>query len=356
VRAARLHAPRDVRLEDVPTPSLAPGEVLVRVRAVAICASDCRMYWDGHAGGVIPDHPMVQGHEFSGDVVEVGEGVTDPRVGSRVAVEPSWSCGSCDMCRRGLPNLCRHIVFPSFPQRDGALAEYIACPAHATYPLPDSVSYIEGALIEPLGVGLHAVRLADPQPGDRLCILGAGAIGTSVLLCARLRGVGSVAVVEPVPGRRNLATRLGAEPVVATAEELIALTRVPSPIGRGVPEGRGEGAVLFEADIAFECAGEGIAIEQALHLARPAGKVMVVGIPHPERISFEASIPRRKELTLVFTRRSRDTLAESVDLVACGRVDLKSFPVRTYPLDQAAEAIEATAARPGDMLRAVVRP
>jgi len=336
LRAARLHGPRDVRLEDVPVPALAPGEVLVRVRAVSICASDCRMYWDGHAGGVIPDHPMIQGHEFSGDVVEAGEGVTEPRIGSRVAIEPSWGCGSCDMCRRGLPNLCRHIVFPSFPQRDGALAEYIACPADATYPLPDSISYIEGALIEPFGVGLHAVRLADPQPGDRLCILGAGAIGLSVLLCARLRGVSSIAVVEPVPGRREWPQRLGAEPVVATADELIDAE--------------------FDADIVLECAGEGLAIEQALHLARPAGKVMVVGIPHPERISFEASIPRRKELTLIFTRRSRDTLAESVDLVASGRIDLKSFPVRTYSLDQAAEAIEATAERRGDMLRAVVMP
>jgi L-iditol 2-dehydrogenase len=336
VRAARLHGPRDVRIEEVPAPEPAAGEVLLRVRAVSICGSDCRMYWDGHAGGVIPDHPMIQGHEFAGDVVALGEGVTRPPVGTRVAVDPSWECGHCDMCERGLPNLCRHIVFPSFPQRDGALAEYIACPARATYPIPDSVSYVEGALIEPLGVGLHAVRLADPQPSDRLCILGAGAIGVSVLLCAQLRGVGEIAVFEPVAGRRESARRLG------------ALTPGPSP--------RGRGETAYEADIVFECAGEGAAIEEALYLARPAGKVVVVGIPHPERISFEAQIARRKELTVIFTRRSRDTLGECVELVASGRIDLKAFPIRTYPLEAAAEAIEATAARPGDMVRAVVLP
>ena len=363
MRAARLHGPRDVRLDEVPAPVPGPGEVLIRVRAVSICASDCRMYWDGHAGGVLPDHPMIQGHEFSGDVVALGEGVTEPPIGTRVAVEPSWNCGACDMCRRSLPNLCRNIIFPSFPQRDGALAEYVACPARATCPLPQHVSYIEGALVEPLGVGLHAVRLADPQPDDRVLILGAGAIGMGVLLCAQVRGVKRIAVVEPIKGRREWPKRLGAEPVVASAEALTPPFGHPSPSGRGdggegskgkgVPEGRGEG---YEADIVFECAGEGTAIQQALDLARPAGKVMVVGIPHPERVCLDASIPRRKELTVIFTRRSRDTLEEAVSLIASGQIDLSAFPVREYRLDQTVEAIEATAARPGDMLRAVVRP
>ncbi len=350
MRAARLHGPRDVRLDEVPAPEPGPGEVLLRVRAVSICASDCRMYWDGHAGGVIPDHPMIQGHEFSGDVVALGEDVSVPPVDTRVAVEPSWNCGACDMCRRGLPNLCRNIVFPSFPQRDGALAEYIACPARATCPLPEHVSYIEGALVEPFGVGLHAVRLADPQPGDRVLILGAGAIGMSVLLCAQVRGVKRIAVVEPVEGRREWPKRLGANPVVESADALTPPFGHPSPIGRGVG---GEG---YEADIVFECAGEEMAIQEALRLARPAGKVMVVGIPHPERVCLDANIPRRKELTVIFTRRSRDTLEEAVCLIASGQIDLRAFPVREYRLDQTVEAIEATAERRGDMLRAVVKP
>ncbi|MGQ9733140.1 MAG: zinc-dependent alcohol dehydrogenase [Candidatus Zipacnadales bacterium] len=335
LKAARLHGPLDVRIEEVPVPEPAPGEVLLRVRAVAICASDCRMYWDGHAGGVIPEVPISQGHEFAGDVVALGEGVRHPAIGTRVAVDPSWHCGKCDMCRRGYTNICRHIVFPSFPPRDGALAEYIACPAHATYPLPDSVSYIAGALAEPLGVGIHAVRLANAQPEHTLTILGAGAIGVCTLLYARWQGIEQIKVVEPITGRRDYVRRLGVEGVGSYQTLLEA---------------------GFEADLVFECAGEGAAIEQALHLAKPAGKVIVVGIPHPERISFEANIPRRRELTLIFSRRSRNTLEEAISLVASGQIDLTSLPIRIFTLAETAAAIEATASRPPDMLRAVVIP
>jgi L-iditol 2-dehydrogenase len=188
------------------------------------------------------------------------------------------------------------------------------------------MSYIEGALAEPLGVALHAVRLAQPRPEDEMIVLGAGIIGVCVLQVLRVRGVSRIGVVEPIEERRRFA------------------------------EGSGSHHRLREADVVFECAGEGAAIEEALALARPAGKVIVVGIPHPERISFEANVPRRKELTLIFSRRSRDTLAEAIDLVATGAVDLRSIPIRQFSLDQAAEAIALTASRPGDMLRAVVLP
>jgi L-iditol 2-dehydrogenase len=336
LRAARLHGPGDVRLDEVPVPEPAAGEVLVRVRAVLICASDVRMYWDGHAGGVVPEEPISQGHEFSGDIAALGEGVAEPAAGTRVAVEPSWHCGECDMCLSGHENICRHIVFPSFPPRNGALAEYIACPAGAVYPIPPSATYVEGALLEPLGVAIHAVRLARLEPTHAVAILGAGAIGVCTLLYAKQMGVERITVVEPVDGRREWVRRHGAGSVAASARELIDAG--------------------WEADIVFECAGEGAAVEDALHLAKPAGKVIVVGIPHPERISFEANIPRRKELTIIFSRRSRDTLPEAVELAASGRIDLSVIPIRRFTLDQTAEAIGATASRPGDMLRAAVLP
>jgi len=336
MKAARLHSPRDVRVDEVPTPQAGPGEVLVRVRTVSICPSDLRLYQDGHASGVVPDHPMIQGHEFSGDVAALGEGVDSPPVGTRVAVEPSWHCGKCDLCRRGLVNLCRNIVFPSFPQRDGALAEYIACPAFSVYPLPENISYVEGALMEPLGVGLHAVRLASHSPDDRLVFLGAGAVGMCTMLVARAKGAQHIAVVEPLEGRRVWPQEVGAEPVVGSFQELL---------DQGV-----------EGDVVFECSGESTAVEEAMRLARPAGKVVVVGIPHPDKVTFDSTVPRRKELTVIFARRSRHALAESVELVASGRVDLSRLPTRRFTLEQTAEAMEATAARPGDMLRAVVAP
>ncbi|MGC9317053.1 MAG: zinc-dependent alcohol dehydrogenase [Armatimonadota bacterium] len=336
MRAARLHAAKDMRIDEVPTPEAGPDEVLVRVRAVAICPSDLRLYHDGHASGVVPDHPMIQGHEFSGEIAALGEGVEGPPVGTRVAVEPSWHCGECDVCRAGHENLCRNIVFPSFPQRDGALAEYIACPAFSVQPLPDSVSDIEGALFEPLGVGIHAVRLSEVQPDDRVAILGAGTIGMCVMLVLQAKGVEQIAMVEPIEDRRTWPRELGAEPVVASHEELLEED--------------------YEGDIVFECSGDNDAVEQAMRLARPAGRVVVVGIPHPDQVTFDSTIPRRRQLTVVFSRRSRDTLEESVELIASGAIELGALPVREYTLEQTAEAMEATAARPGDMLRAVVIP
>lgn len=341
MRAARLHAARDVRLEEVPTPAPGPGEVLVRVRAVGICPSDWRLWDSGDAGGAPLTGPIIQGHEFSGDVAQVGAEVARKRTfaesaslapGDRVAVEPSWHCGRCDQCLRGRYNICRHVRFPSFPPTDGALAEYVACPAVNVVKLPRGVDYVTGALAEPLGVALHALRLAAPAPQERLLILGAGMIGLCVLQIARLRGLGEVTVIEPVAGRRALARRLGAAEVLAAPPDAGAL----------------------EADVVLECSGFSGAVEEALELASPGGKVVVVGIPHPETVTFEANRPRRKELTMIFTRRSCDTLQEALALLADGTVNLDATPVRRFSLEQVTEALEATAARPGDMLRAVV--
>ena len=246
------------------------------------------------------------------------------------------SCGRCDLCQAGLVNLCRRVIFPSYPQRDGALAEYIACPAHAVAPLPPGTSYAVGALIEPLGVGLHAVRLAQLAPQDRLLFLGAGAIGMCTLLCARAKGSLTMGVVEPLAERRAWPERLGCAPLVASWEELAE---------QGV-----------EGDVVFECSGDNRAVEQAMRLTRPGGKLVIVGIPHPDVVTFDSTIPRRRELTVIFARRSRFCLEESLELLSTGRVDLAALPTRDYPLEQTQQALDDTAARPGDMLRAIVRP
>jgi L-iditol 2-dehydrogenase len=335
VKAARLYGARDVRIEEIPMPEPGPGQVLVRVRAVSICPSDWRLYTDGHAGGVVPERPIIQGHEFSGDVSALGDGVTGLAVGMRVAVEPTWPCGDCDMCRGDRPHLCRRVVFPSFPPHDGALAEYIVCPAASVCPLPDNVGYAEGALVEPLGVAIHAVRLACLMPGETVAILGAGTIGICTLFLARMNGPKRVAIVEPVAARRVWPRQIGADPVVGTYRELLA-----------------QG---FEADVVFECSGDHDALGQATLLARPDGRIVVIGIPRDENITFDMSIARRRELTVIFSRRSKNTLVQAVELAASRRVDLKSLPVRRYSLEQTAKALES-AGQAGPALRALVEP
>ncbi len=339
MKAAFMFAPDDMRVIETDTPVPGPGQVLLAVRAVAICASDIHIFEDGHSSGTYPSGPLILGHEFSGDVAQLGPDVTGFSIGDRVACEPSWHCGSCDMCRSGLTNLCRNVIFPSFPDSPGAMADYIVVPASSLCKLPDSVTYEAGALVEPLGVALHAVRLSGLQEGQDVAVLGAGAIGMATVDCCRMFGARQIYVAEPLPGRRDFPAKLGAQ-VCASAVELQA---------------------LFEADdshppLAFEASGGATAFAETMPLVRAGGTAVIIGIPEPDEQVFSARVPRRKELTVQFSRRSRDTLDDCVSMVAESKVHVADYPTRKFPLDRAPEAMQAAMAREGDMIRAIVTP
>ena len=338
MKAARMFGVRDVRLVDSPAPELAPGEVLLRVRALAICASDLHLYGEGHSSGVYPTGQIILGHEFSGEVAALGEGVTGWEVGERVACEPSWHCSDCDMCHLGLTNLCRNIIFPSYPDRDGAMAEFINVPAFSLAKLPEGVDFIGGALAEPLGVALHAVRRSEITPGMKVAILGAGAIGLSILQMCKAFGAGEILVAEPNAGRRPAAERLGAK-VAASAKDLKAFF-----------------GSTDEPDLVFEAAGGDSTFREALDLVKPEGRVMVLGIPSLDEQCYSARVPRRKETTVMFCRRSRDTLHACLKMIADGRLDISAFPVKEYTLDQSSEALEDSIKREGEVVRAIVSP
>lgn len=338
MKAARMFGVRDVRVVESDEPALQPGEVLMRVRACAICASDLHMYEEGHSSGVYPSGPIILGHEFSGEIARIGEGVTGWSVGDRVACEPSWHCSECDMCQRGLTNLCRNIIFPSYPDRDGALAEFINVPAFSLATLPESVDFIGGALAEPLGVALHAVRRSDLEPGMKVAILGAGAIGLSILQMCRAFGAGEILVAEPLEGRWEAPERLGARVAPAAADLHRFFGKEDEP------------------DIVFEAAGGDHTFREALDLVRPEGRVMVLGIPSLDEQQYSARVPRRKETTVMFCRRSRDTLHECLEMISDGRLDASAYPVKTYSLAEAPEALEASGRREGAMVRAIVCP
>ncbi len=328
-----------MRVIETETPRPGSGEVLLAVRAVAICASDIHIFHDGHSSGTYPSGPLILGHEFSADVAELGPDVSGLCVGDRVACEPSWHCGKCDMCRRGLTNLCRHVIFPSFPDNPGAMAEYIAAPAWSLCELPGNVSYNAGALVEPLGVGLHAVRLSGLQEGEDVAILGAGAIGVATLDVCRLFGARNIFVAEPLPGRQAYPAKLGAE-VRGSAAEL---------------------EELFEADnshppVVFEASGGPTAFAECLPLVAPGGRALILGIPEPDEQCYSARVPRRKELTVQFCRRSRNTLEECVALVAEGKLHAEEYPVREFPLEEAPQAMQAAMDKQDDIMRAIVKP
>ena len=334
--AAKLTEKQHIEVVECPDPVPGPGQVLVRVHAVAICPSDVRIYNEGHAGGVVPEQPLTLGHEFSGVVEQVGERVTEVAPGDRVAVEPSWHCGTCDLCARGLFNICRDIVFPSFPPTDGAMAELIACPAHSVARLPASVSFTDGALLEPLGVSVHAVRLAESPTDQSAAVLGAGVIGLGILQTLLAYGVPHVCLAEPREARRRLATALGAVSAAPNARDLAEAG--PGP------------AVVFEA------AGEVEAIQEAMQLVAPGGRVVVVGIPKEEQFVLDAPTPRRKELALVFVRRSRNALPEALRLVGEGQVTFANYPTLVLPLPKADQALALAAQDMGEYVRIIVNP
>lgn len=341
MRSLRLHGPRDLRLHDEPIPEPKAGEVQIQIKSVGICASDLHYYRDGRIGATSITEPMVIGHEASGVITALGEGVTGIEVGTRVAIEPAKPCMECEFCKVGYYNVCPGIPFFGTPPTDGCLCDYITWPANLVLPIPDSLSFDDAAMVEPLAVGAYAIELADPKQDDVVVVLGAGAIGLSVLQAAKVVGVEEVIVLEPVKSRREVAEQLGTPEVFDPRssnieEEVLRLTN-----GRG-------------ADIVIECAGDENAVRDASRLARVLGKVIIVGIPDGDDYPFDASAARRKQLTAIFVRRSNLTTEKAIEWVNNGEVDVAVYATHHFPLEQTAEAMELAIAKEDWVIRAVV--
>ena len=316
MKVARLHGQGDVRLHDEPAPTPPPGEEIVRVTSVGICGSDLHWFAEGGIGDSGLESPLVLGHEFAG--------ITS--AGRRVAVDPAVPCLSCEFCLEGNPNLCDRMRFAGHTGQDGGMREQIAWPARCLFPLPDSLSDDDGAMLEPLGVALHAVDLGKVRSGDLVGVFGCGPIGLLVLQAARVAGAAEVLVTEPLAHRMSAARRLGA---------------VPWTTGQRV-------------DVAFECAGEAAAVDDAIQAVRPGGRVILAGIPADDRTSFPASVARRKGLTIKISRRMKHTYPRATMLVERGLIDVRSLVSHRFPLSRIPEAFAVAHSREG--LKVVVDP
>lgn len=306
-----------------------PGQSLVRVTAVGICGSDLHWYRSAGIGDSDLVRPLVIGHEFAGVIAN------GPRRGERVAVDPAVPCESCEVCATGAGNLCPGILFAGHGTEDGALREYLAWPTRMLHPLPDSITDVEGALLEPLGVALYALDLVRPPTGGSVAVVGCGPIGLLVVQLARLAGARQVVAVDPLAHRREAALRLGADHAVAASASWDQLT------GLGV-------------DVAYEVAGNDEAVHSALRALRPAGRLVMVGIPDDDHTAFQASLARRKGITIHLVRRMHGVYPRVINLVAQRRVDVASLATATYPLAQVDEAFEVAVSRRG--IKTLVTP
>jgi L-iditol 2-dehydrogenase len=327
--AIRLHGPSDLRMEIVPfSPTLAPDEVLLRVAATGVCGSDLHPYETGSIGSTVLKQPLVLGHEFSGVVEQIGSRVEDLSVGARVAVDPAWVCGECRECRNGNPNMCRKQRFCGLAPDDGSLRERLVAPARFCHPIADTMSDAAAALLEPLGIALHATDLARIRVGSTVAILGAGPIGLCLAQTTRVAGAGTVWISDPLEYRQRFAAKFGAQPLPANAE----------------------------ADVVIEAAWARESVQQAMEIARPGGTVVLVGIPFEDSVTFSHSVARRKGLTILMSRRMKNTYPRAIALVESGKVDVESLITHRFSLADTPEAFRMNAKYEGEVVKIIVEP
>ena len=335
-QAAVLYAPHDIRLEERPMPQVGPHDVLVEVKAVGVCGSDVHYYEHGRIGTYVVRQPLILGHETAGVIVDVGTDVPQSRVGERVAIEPGIPDGTCEQCRAGHYNLCPNVRFFGTPPIDGSFANYVTVPTHFAYTLPDNMSNEEGAMIEPLSVGLWACRKARLRGGDHVLITGAGPIGLLAMKVAFALGVAKVTITDVFPQRLAIAQRLGATQIINVAEQPLAQADI-------------------QADVLLECSGQQQALLEGIRSLHPAGVAVVVGMNAGEELLVPMSFIQNREITVTGTFRYANTYADAIALVASGRIDVRSLVTGRYPLEAAEQALQATKQDPTN-IKSIVAP
>jgi len=348
MQAARLHGPADLRVERVPRPGPpGPGEALLRVKVTGICGSDLHSYQDAKIGDRAVTSPLILGHEFAGVVLETGpdamDGNNQPlKPGTRVAVDPAMPCHHCDLCEQGHPNLCRHLHFCSNHPYNGSLSQWMLMPARCCFPIPKSMSDIEGALLEPLGVAIHTVDLAKVSAARSVAIVGAGSIGLLIQQVAKLSGGDPIFVSDKFPWRLKVARQHGAIAINCDHED---------PVARVLKETAGRGV-----DVVIEAAWATESVQQAAEMAALGGRVVLVGIPAAsgDRLTMKPSTARRKGLTVKFCRRMKHTYPRAIQMVERGLVDFRGFVSHRFPLSRADEAFALNAAYRDRVVKTII--
>jgi len=347
MRAVRLHGPADMRVETVRHPGPPErGQVLLRVTAVGICGSDLHTYSDGGIGDARLKDPFILGHEFAGVVEAAGPEALDGnfqplRPGTRVAVDPAQPCGHCELCEQGHPNLCENLHFcGQVPDDHGALCEWIRVPARTCFPVPESIDDVGAALLETLGVAIHATDLARIRVGDSVAIIGAGPVGLCILQTVKLAGADPIFVTDKLPWRCELARRFGA--TVIEAEQVDAVQAI-----RQATSGRG-------VDVAIEAAWCDESAQQAAEMLRLGGRLVIVGIPGDDKLEFKHGTVRRKGLTIRICRRMKHAYPRAIRLAAGRAVDLHSLISHRFSLDQAPQAFAMNAEYRDGVVKAVI--
>lgn len=324
----------------IPTPKA--NEVLVKLEYVGICGSDMHYYETGAIGDYVVEPPFVLGHEPGGVVVEVGADVTHLKVGDRVALEPGKTCGHCEFCKTGRYNLCPDVVFFATPPVDGVFQEYVAHEADLCFKLPDNVSTLEGALIEPLAVGFHAANQGGAHAGQTAVVMGAGCIGLVSMMALKAEGVSNVYVVDIMDKRLEKALELGADHVINGKDE-DAVEAVMK-----LTEGKG-------CDLVIETAGTEFTSRQCVKMTKKGATIVLVGYSKTGEITLPMSLALDKELTFKTVFRYRHIYPMAIEAVAAGKVNLKGIVTNIFDFDDIQNAMDRSISDKANIVKAVVQ-
>jgi L-iditol 2-dehydrogenase len=333
---------RHLEIAEAATPVLGNDEVLIRVAACGVCGSDVHGY-DGSSGRRIP--PIVMGHEAAGTIAAVGPGVKDITAAERVTFDSTIYCGACAPCLRGDVNLCdqRQVLGVSCSEyrRAGAFAEYVAVPARIVHRLPETISFVEAAMLEAVAVAIHAVSLADPPTGGTALVIGAGTIGLLVLQSLRVAGCTRVFVADIDPTRLKLANDLGATAVLSASSD---------PVGQVFDLTGGTGV-----DLAVEAVGRNETVGVAIGGVRKGGTVVLVG-----NVSPDVNLPLQRVVTrqirLQGSCASAGEYPRAIELMAKGAIQVKPLITAIAPLDQGPQWFERLYAREPNLMKVVLTP
>lgn len=325
---------------DIPQPG--KGELQIRLEYVGICGSDLHFYKEGRLANWILDGPLALGHEPGGVVTAIGEGVEGFQKGDKVSIEPAVPCGQCEECRKGLYNLCRNIKMLAIPQeKDGVNAEYCIHNASMCYKLPEQMSTLEGAMIEPLAVGIHGTELSNAKVGESAFILGSGCIGLCTLLALKARGVTEIYVADIMDLRLAKAKELGAVRVFNSKKEDIEEFIKTLP-GGGV-------------DHVYECAGNRVTTLQTCRLIRRGGKVTLTGVSPEPVLELDIAALNAMEGTIYSVYRYRNLWPKAINAVASGKIPVKEIVSHEFDFCDCIEAVEYSLEHKEEVIKAVIK-
>jgi len=341
--AAVLNKPLDIEVKKVPVPVPKENEALVKVRCIGICGSDVHYYEHGRIGRFVVEAPLILGHELAGEVVEVGAKVKNVAVGDRVAVEPGVTCGTCAYCKSGRYNLCPDVVFLATPPVDGAWAEYVTIRSDFLFKLPDGMSFEQGALLEPLSVGIHAMKRGGVTPADRVLVTGLGPIGLLAAQAARLFGVTEIYGTDVVPFRRELALDMGVTAAIDPSRENVAERLLELTGGEGV-------------DVIIETSGNARAIRDAVHTVKRGGRIVQVGLSAEDEVPIDMNRVADFELNVYGVFRYANTYPVAIQALSRANIDLEKVITHKFALKDIREAVEMARTQKDRSIKIMIYP